>query len=67
MKPNDPMLLTDGILRYRMYPTGKTAISRHLATPRFPNPMNFNVQYQTAFILDTFPASDETLIQKNQE
>ena len=36
MKPSDPLLLDDGTLRCGMYPAGKVAISRHLATPGFP-------------------------------
>ena len=32
MKPSDPLLLADGTLRLGMYPTGKVAISQHLAT-----------------------------------
>ena len=36
MKLSDPLLLTDGTLRCGMYPAGKVAISRHLATPGFP-------------------------------
>ena len=30
------LLLANGTLRCGMYPEGKVAISRHLATPRFP-------------------------------
>ena len=36
MKPSNPLLLADGALRCRMYPAGKVSISRHLATPGFP-------------------------------
>ena len=36
MKPSDPLLLADGALCCGMYPAGKVAISRHLATPGFP-------------------------------
>ena len=36
MKPSDPLLLADVTLRSGMYPAGKVAIFRHLATPRFP-------------------------------
>ena len=36
MKSSDPLLLADGTLRCGMYPAGKVAISRHLATPGFP-------------------------------
>ena len=36
MKSSDPLLLADGTLRFGMYPTGKVAISRHLATSWFP-------------------------------
>ena len=35
-KPSDPLLLANGTLCCRMYPAGKVAISRHLATPGFP-------------------------------
>ncbi len=34
MKPSDPLLLADGNLRCGMYPTGKVAISQHLAIPQ---------------------------------
>ena len=36
MKSSDPLLLADGNLHCGMYPAGKVAISRHLATPGFP-------------------------------
>ena len=36
MKSSDPLLLADVTLRFGMYPAGKVAISRHLATPGFP-------------------------------
>ena len=36
MKPSDPLLLADVTLRCGMYLAGKFAISRHLATPGFP-------------------------------
>jgi hypothetical protein len=36
MKPSDPLLLADGTLHFGMYPAGKITISRHLATPGFP-------------------------------
>ena len=36
MKPSDPLLLTDVTLHCGMYPAGKVAISRHLATSWFP-------------------------------
>ena len=36
MKPSDPLLRTYDTLCCGMYPTGKVAISRHLATPGFP-------------------------------
>ena len=35
-QPSDPLLLADGNLRCGMYPTGKIAISQHLAIPGFP-------------------------------
>ena len=37
MKPSDPLLLADDTLCCGMYPAGKVAISRHLATPGSPN------------------------------
>ena len=36
MKLSDQLLLTDGTLHYGMFPVGNVAISRHLATPGFP-------------------------------
>ena len=36
MKPSDPLLLAEGTLHCGMYPAGKEPISRHLATPGFP-------------------------------
>ena len=33
----NPLLLADGTLLCRMYPTGKVAISQHLATPGVPS------------------------------
>ena len=36
MKPSDPLLLANGTLHYWMYPAGKVAISRQLATSWFP-------------------------------
>ena len=39
MKSSDPLLLTGGTLRCRMYPAGKVTISRHQDTP------GFNYQY----------------------
>ena len=36
MKPSDPLLLADGALRCRMYPTYKAAISQYLGTLGFP-------------------------------
>jgi hypothetical protein len=36
MKTSDPLLLADVALRCEMYPAGKVDISRHLATPGFP-------------------------------
>ena len=36
MKPSDPQLFADGTVHCGMYPSGKFAISQHLATPGFP-------------------------------
>ena len=36
MKPSDPLLLAEGTLHCGMYPASKDPISRHLATPGFP-------------------------------
>ena len=37
MKPSDPLLLVDGTLHCGMYPTGRVAISRHIATQGSPS------------------------------
>ena len=48
-----PLMLADDTLRCGMYPTGKVAISRHLATPRFPQcdhtvgKLSFSFSYMT--------------------